>query len=198
MRRAWPLLAAILTLSTVSPAPPARGQSATYELDQRYGSIAFSVSHLGLFSSHGEFRRFAGSLAIDPAAPEHTSIDMHIDATSIDTPWDEALQMLRSPDYFDIAHHPNIQFLSESVSVAGPGRYVVHGNLRIRDVTQPVALEARLVDRHVDAKTHADIAEFVIGGDVRRSSFGMEANQDFVSDAVHIEIRARLRLGQAS
>lgn len=197
MRRAWPLLAAMVVFTTLSLAPPAHGQSALYALDQRYGNIAFSVSHLGLFSSHGEFRRFAGSLAIDPAAPEHTSIDMHIDATSIDTPWDEALQMLRSPDYFDIAHHPDIQFLSESVSVAGPDRYLVRGSLRIRGVSQPVALEARLVDRHVDAKTHADVAEFVVGGDVRRSSFGMEANQDFVSDAVHIEIRAWLRLGQA-
>jgi polyisoprenoid-binding protein YceI len=196
MRRAWPLLAAIFFFAAPSLTPTAHAQNATYALDQRFGNIAFSVDHLGLFSSHGEFRRFAGSLALDPTAPEHTDIEMRIDATSIDTPWDEALQMLRSPDYFDVAHYPDILFRSLSVSPAGPDRYRVRGTLRIRGVTQPVALEARLVERHTDATTHADIATFIVGGEVLRSSFGMQANKDFVDDTVHIEIRAWLQLGQ--
>jgi polyisoprenoid-binding protein YceI len=55
-----------------------------FQIDQRFASINFSVDHLGLFTSHGDFARFMGRLAIDPARPELTSITVNIDAQSVD------------------------------------------------------------------------------------------------------------------
>jgi polyisoprenoid-binding protein YceI len=56
----------------------------SYSIDQTFGSIAFSVRHLGLFSSQGQFRRFGGTLLLDAHHPEWTKISVDVDATSAD------------------------------------------------------------------------------------------------------------------
>jgi hypothetical protein len=56
--------------------------AAEYSLNQNFGSIAFSVSHLGLFSSQGEFRRFDAKLDFDDMHPERTHIVVDVDAAS--------------------------------------------------------------------------------------------------------------------
>ena len=71
-------------------------------LDERFGAIAFSVSHLGLFSSRGEFRRLDARLALDASHPERTRISV-----VVDTPWQEAAEMLRGPGFLDVQRHPD-------------------------------------------------------------------------------------------
>jgi polyisoprenoid-binding protein YceI len=167
-----------------------------YSLDQRFGTIAFSVSHLGLFSSRGEFRRFDARLALDAGHPERTQISVVVDAASIDMPWQEAAKMLRGPDFFDVKRYPEIRFTSTSVEAMPSDRYVVRGLVEIRGVQQLLVLNARLVGRHPDPARGAEAAEFVVTGALQRSAFGMTADGMFISDKVNITIRARIELGQ--
>ena len=98
------LLAAAL-LAAFLAGPPARAAE-TYAIDQRFGEIGFSVRHLGLFGSAGQFGRWQGELAIDNTHPERTRIAVTIDTGSAEMSWREALAMLRSPAYFDVAQVP--------------------------------------------------------------------------------------------
>jgi len=66
-----------------------------FMLDQRYGSIAFSVSHFGSFTSLGSFPRFMGRLLIDRLHPEHTKIEVQADAAAVTVPWPDGTELLR-------------------------------------------------------------------------------------------------------
>ena len=47
---------------------------------------------------------------------------------------------MKSDLFFDVSHHPRITFKSRSVTVDGPGKLTVLGDLTIRGVTKPVTL----------------------------------------------------------
>lgn len=94
-------------LATFESATPGRA-GLLFSIDQRFGSIGFSVDHLGLFSSQGRFDRFTCRLDLDPAHPERTRLQISIDAGSLDMPWGQATDMLRAPDFFDVARYPVI------------------------------------------------------------------------------------------
>jgi polyisoprenoid-binding protein YceI len=168
-----------------------------YMIDQRFGEIEFSVDHIGLFTSHGEFRHWDGKLSLDPLKPEQTRVDVSIDANSVAMPYEDGTAMLRSPPYFDVTNHPEIHFTSTAVVPVSPNHYFIRGLLEIRGVTQPQELNATLLGRHVDAMLHAEVADFVVTGELKRSMFGMVADGIFISDTVNILIRAHIKLGDA-
>jgi polyisoprenoid-binding protein YceI len=167
-----------------------------FAIDQRYGSIEFSVDHLGLFTSHGGFQRFAGTLAIEPARPEQTRIAVRIDAQSVDMDSADGLTMVRSPDYFDVAGHPEIDFNSTSVAVTSPDHYRIMGTIVIRGVARPMTLDAVLAGR--ERGPSGPFSEFVVDGTINRSEFGMTADQNFVSDTVQVHIKARIALDHST
>jgi polyisoprenoid-binding protein YceI len=189
LRRFLPLLA----LAAAATSVPARAAD-LYTIDRRSGRIEFSVGHLGLFRSHGEFTRFDSKLTIDANHPEHTSVAVIIHVGSVSMPWDNGADLLRSAEFFDAAHHPDARFTSTAVTPVSTDHYAVRGNLELRGVTHPVQLEARLTDRHFDAATQSEVADFVVQGHLQRSAFGMTAESVFISDEVDINILARLIL----
>jgi len=191
-------LAAAIVLAVCGVLPDrARAQTqGVFEIDQRYASIEFSVDHLGLFTSHGDFQRFMGTLAIDPARPDLTTIKVKIDARSVDMDSADGLTMVRSPDYFDVADHPSIAFQSTGVAVTGPDHYRIMGMIEIRGVSRPMTLEAVLAGR--DKTPAGPLSEFIVDGTINRGEFGMVADRTFVSDTVQVHIRARIALDHAT
>jgi polyisoprenoid-binding protein YceI len=187
---------AVLAVGTLMT-EPARAQSqGVYAIDQRFGSIEFSVDHLGLFTSHGDFQRFMASLAIDPARPELTTISVKIDARSVDLDSAEGLSMVRSPDYFDVAAHPEIVFHSNHVAVTSPDHYRIMGMIEIRGVTKPMTLDAVLAGH--EKGPAGPVSDFTVDGTINRGDFGMVADQNFVSEMVQVHIRARIALDHAA
>ncbi|HEX5327674.1 MAG TPA: YceI family protein [Acetobacteraceae bacterium] len=165
-----------------------------FSIDQRFGTIGFSVDHLGLFSSRGRFDRFTGVLDIDPAHPERTSFRITIESSSLDMAWDQAAAMLRTPDFFDVSQYPAITYTSSAVIPHGAEHYAIDGTLRIRGVERPQKLDALLLDRRRDPVRHVETAEFKVTGRLKRSDFGMVADRVFISDAVMLTIHVRIEL----
>jgi polyisoprenoid-binding protein YceI len=168
----------------------------SYAIDQSFGSIIFSVSHLGMFSSQGQFRRFRGTILLDANHPEWTRISVNVDSASADMSSQEETAMLQSPDFFDVQKYPDVHFNSTSVEPVAPNRYVVRGQIEIRGITQPLILDAKLVGQHHDPTLGAQVAQFVVTGTLQRSAFGMTADRSFISDKVGITINARVQLSE--
>jgi polyisoprenoid-binding protein YceI len=182
-------------LALVGLLTPLCGHAADlYAIDRHSGRIEFTVSHLGLFHSHGEFTRFDSKLMIDRQHPERTSIDVVIHVGSVSMPWENAVELLRSPEFFDTARFPDARFSSTSVAPLAADHYEVKGMLEIRGVTRPIDLDAALVGRHIDPATNTEVADFVVQGHLQRSEFGITAEPVFISDRVDISITARLQL----
>lgn len=173
-------------------------RAATYVLDQQDAQIDFTVRNLSMFSSHGEFQRFKTSMKLDSKHPERTMISVDVDATSVDMPWRDGVEMLRSPDFFDVKRFPLIHFASTEVRPDGDDRFTVLGQIRIRSVSQPLVLEVRLLGRHSDPSLGGDVADFVATGTLKRSEFGMTADKLLISDRVDITIHARIALQAAT
>src|SRR3954463_737801 len=105
-----------LWLAAVSPSMAAT----LYRIDQRYGTVGFSVSALGLFAVQGRFPRFEGDLLLDLDQPERSHIDVTIDASAVEMPQQDQTDLLRSNAYFDTVHHPVARFASTSIQVLSP------------------------------------------------------------------------------
>ncbi|MGH7068876.1 MAG: YceI family protein [Acetobacteraceae bacterium] len=190
MRLSGPVLfMALLLLGRMAAAATAQH----YTIDQRYGSVGFSVSELGLFDAKGSFRKFSGELAIDRADPEQSSIDVEIAVGSVVMSSTRAARLVLSPAYFDVQQFPAIRFRSTSVQAMGQGRYLISGLLHIRGVTRPQQLMAVLT-REQPAAAGPPTAYFTVSGTLSRSRFGMTANSNFLGDRVHIVIHIHLAL----
>src|SRR4051794_5628571 len=111
MRKVWSLIWVAFWLNAVSPSMA----STLYRIDQRYGTVGFSVSALGLFAVQGRFPRFGGELLLDLDRPERSHIDVAIDAAAVEMPQQDQTDLLRSDAYFDTAHHPVARFASNSI-----------------------------------------------------------------------------------
>ena len=68
-------------------------------------------------------------------------MNVEIGASSVDTAMTVNDEHLRGDEFFDIERHLNDRLpLPGSDQVAAAGRYTVHGELTIREITQPVRL----------------------------------------------------------
>ncbi|MBV8256561.1 MAG: YceI family protein [Actinobacteria bacterium] len=103
---------------------PARTRLA---VDPHQSAVEFSVrTFWGLLTVHGRFDRFEGAYELGPGG---TTIDLAIDAVSIDTGNATRDGHLRADDFFQTAEHPEIRFTSTSVRNAADGLLHVEGLL---------------------------------------------------------------------
>ena len=114
-------------------------QVGTWNIDPAHTVVGFSARHLIAAKVRGSFKTFSGTIDI-AERPEDSSVQVTIDAGSIDTGVEDRDGHLRSPDFLDIANHPTLEFRSTAVRSAGKG-YEVDGELTIRNTTRPVTLD---------------------------------------------------------
>lgn len=114
--------------------------SNTYQIDPSHSSASFSIKHMMIAKVHGSFDKMSGKLIYDPANPTAASVDVSIEAASINTREAQRDAHLRSADFFDVEKYPQITF--KSVRVEGtPGNLRLVGQLTIHGVTNLVTLE---------------------------------------------------------
>lgn len=94
-----------------------------------------------------------------------------LDATTLDTGNAKRDTHLRSADFFDTDHHPEITFAVRSAELRDGDQVHVVGQLTVRGISRPQSFTARLIGS--DADSHTLGAEL----SVDRDQFGMGWNQ---------------------
>jgi polyisoprenoid-binding protein YceI len=112
-----------------------------WQIDNTHSHIQFSVRHMMLAKVRGEFDKFSGTVSLDEANPAASTVDIQIEAASINTREAQRDGHLKSPDFFDAATYPTLNFKSKRVDVKNDHHAIVVGDLTIRDVTKEVALD---------------------------------------------------------
>ncbi len=128
------------TLPTRTIAGRDRPAAGVYAIDPGHSRVAFEVRHLMLTRTRGHFARFAGTITVAERI-EDSAVAVAIAAESVDTAYPDRDAHLRSHDFLGSAAHPEILFRSTGIAPAANGRWTVRGDLTIRDVTRPVALD---------------------------------------------------------
>ena len=89
----------------------------------------------------GRFDRFGGSYEV---GPDGAKIELTIDADSIDTGNRTRDKHLRSADFFGVAEHPQVRFVSTRVHDAGDGTLHVEGGLEAAGMVVPLEFDATI------------------------------------------------------
>jgi len=120
---------------------PAFAGTTTWQTDPKHSSAQFAVTHLMISTVRGEFHQLNGTVVVDDADIAKSSVNVTIDATTVDTREPDRDKHLMSADFFDVAKYPTMAFKSTKVESAGPGRLKITGDLTIRGVTKQAVLE---------------------------------------------------------
>jgi len=124
------------------PSFPAFAGTTTWQIDPKHSSAQFAVTHLMISTVRGEFHQVNGTVVVDDADISKSSVNVTVDATTVDTREPDRDKHLMSPDFFDVSKYPTMAFKSTKVEPVSPGKLKITGDLTIRGVTKQVVLEA--------------------------------------------------------
>ncbi len=110
-------------------------------IDNHHSQITFSVRHMMISNVRGRFENFSGTVNFDEDNPAASSVDVQIDAASINTRDPQRDGHLKSPDFLDVEKYPLITYKSKRVEVVDADHGKIFGDLTIRDVAKEVVLD---------------------------------------------------------
>jgi polyisoprenoid-binding protein YceI len=120
---------------------PAAAATSTWQIDPQHSSAQFSVRHLAISTVRGAFSKVTGTIVLDENDLTKSTVDVTIDASTVDTREPDRDNDLRSDKFFDVAHYPSMNFKSKKVEQVAPGKLRVTGDLTIRGTTREVVLD---------------------------------------------------------
>jgi len=112
-----------------------------WQIDPAHSAAHFSVRHLMITNVRGEFTKLSGGALINPVDPAKSSVQVTIEASSVNTREPQRDEHLRSADFFDVANHPTLTFRSQRIETLGAEHFRVTGDLTIRGVTKEVPFD---------------------------------------------------------
>ena len=167
----------------------------SFTIDPLHTFPNFTISHLGFSTLHGRFGKTTGKLTLDTA--KHTgSVEVVIDATSVDTGYIKRDDHLRSPDFLNATEFPDITYKSSKVTIkgdpaGGDATAVVEGNLTITGVTKPVTLNVTRMHcgiNPMDPKKEQYRCGFDAEAKIMRSDFGVKFALPAIGDEMNLAL----------
>jgi len=164
----------------------------TYTVDRSHTTVGFTVRHLVINKVRGKFNDFSGTIAYDENDITKSSMQGTIKAASIDTDHAKRDNHLRSPDFFDVAEHPEITFTSKSV-VQGNDGLILVGDLTMRGTTKEVQIPFEITGKIKDPRGNTIIG-FEAALSIDRQDFGIAYSKTMdngglvVGNQVNIEL----------
>ena len=166
---------------------PAFAAPETFVIDTTHTAPRFEYTHLGYSTQVQRFDKTSGKIVLDRAA-KTGSVDVVIDAKSVNTGYALFNEHIQNEDFFSTANYPTITFKSTGVKFEGDKPVSVDGNLTIKGVTKPVTLSVT----SFQAMPHPMLKKDAIGANatarIKRSDFNMGKNAPYVSDEVTLSI----------
>lgn len=183
------LMAAMLLVAATTKA------QTSWNVDASHSSVKFSVSHLMVSEVEGAFKKFDGSIDA-PSANDfnNAKVKFTVDVNSINTDNDARDKHLKSDDFFNAEKYPNMSFVSTSFKKGSGNKYVLEGNLTIRDVTKKVKMNVTYGGTVTDPWGNVK-AGFKTDLKVSRKAYGLlwnkltEAGGAVVGDEVTITLK---------
>ena len=112
----------------------------TYSIDPVHSNVGFGVRHMGLAIVLGEFTDYTATIAYDPNDITKSSVQFTAKVASLDTDVKQRDDHLRSADFFEVEKYPEMTFRSTRIERRNDKTFIAYGDLRIKNVTRPIAL----------------------------------------------------------
>ena len=161
----------------------------TYQLDPGHTVVQFETDHLWFFTQRGRFERARSSLEYD--LEHHTgSLEVVIDASSLDTGNDERDATLKGADWFNVSRYPNLTFRSQRFLFEQDRLLAIEGELTMLGITQPMRLEIARIKCGLNPAPGKWRCAADASGTLLRSRFGMRTDLPLIGDEVRLRIQA--------
>ncbi|MFN0316036.1 MAG: YceI family protein [Burkholderiales bacterium] len=173
----------LLGVAMVAPAAAAD----TYNLDPRHTFPVFEVSHYDYSLQRGRFNKTTGKITLDNTTKSGT-IEITIDATSIDMGIDKWDEQMKSDAYFNTEQFPVITYRSDKVLFLGDKPVAAEGTLTLLGVGKPVNLTISGFKCGPNPINKKPMCGANVSTQIKRSEFGMTRALPGIGDDIKIMI----------
>jgi len=185
----------ILGITTLFAAPQ------TYLIDTAHSAVEFSVQHMVLSKTKGNFADYTGTIIWDAENLSKSKIAGALKVASIDTKDKKRDDHLKSKDFFDAETYPQITLTDSKIEATKKGGYQLTGKLTIKDVTKTVTAPL-MVQGPIKDPWGNDRIHFNATFSINRQDYGITWNKIMdnggvvVGNQVDIEVDIEAIAGQ--
>jgi len=146
----------------------------------------------------GSFTKVNGSVELNESDITKSQVDAVIDVSSVDTRVPDRDNDLRSPNFFDVAKYPTMEFKSKRITKSGDKLQMV-GDLTLHGTTREVTLDVDGPTAQIDDPWGNVRRGFSATTTINRKDFGvlynhlMKSGEAVVGDTVKIQIDVELK-----
>ena len=163
-----------------------------WKLDNSHSNVKFAVEHLAVSETEGNFKSFDGTLLSKNADFTDADITFSVDVKSIDTDNEMRDKHLQGDDFFNAEKYPQMKFKSSSFKKVSGNKYILEGDLTIRDVTKKVKFDVVYRGTQKDPYGNTKVG-FKATGSIKRMEYGLKWNVmteaiSVVADEVNIVV----------
>jgi polyisoprenoid-binding protein YceI len=112
-----------------------------YDIDAAHSRLGFAAKHAMVATVRGQFAEFTADVHLDEENVANSTAKLTIQAASVATGNADRDNHLRNSDFFEVETYPEISFVSTSAEGKGDDEFVLHGDLTIKGITNPVSIE---------------------------------------------------------
>ena len=181
-------------MTAVQTAPS--GARTAWKLDPAHTLVEFSAKHLMISTVKGRISDVDGVIYVDQNEPFNSSVEVTMNAATLDTRIEQRDQHLRSGDFLDVEKFPVIKFRSTDIQ-GDEQNFKLTGDLTIRDITRPITLDVTFEGQTKDpwggermgfsATGKLDRRDFGLTWNVILESGGLTVSNDI---KIHLEVEA--------
>lgn len=161
-----------------------------WTLDAAHSEVSFKVKHLMISNVKGEFKNVTATVEGEDFT--HAKIHASIGAESVDTNNTDRDNHLRSADFFDSEHYPEITFEGSSFKKADDEDFKLTGFLTIKGVRKEVSFDVEFGGLNKDPWGN-EKAGFSIDGKINRKDWGLNWNATLETGGVLVSEEVKIQ-----
>jgi polyisoprenoid-binding protein YceI len=177
--------------ATLDVNPALAALTGDYTIDPAHSSIGFTVRHAMVTNVRGSFGDFEGSLYLNGIDPAHSTASIDVRITSVDTGIADRDGHLRSGDFFEAEKFPLMTFRSTQAEQLSGDSYRITGDLTIKDVTRPLAIDLEFNGSATDVYGNERVG-FEGSAEILRSDWNLTWNAALETGGVMVSDKVKL------
>ncbi|MFD3935757.1 YceI family protein [Streptomyces sp. NPDC058611] len=178
-------------VATLDVDPALAALTGDYVIDASHSGIGFTVRHAMVTNVRGSFGEHEGTLHLDGADPSRSTASLDVTIASVGTGIADRDNHLLSGDFFDAERFPLMTFRSTSAAQLGGDAYRITGELTIKDVTRPLAIDLEFAGSATDVYGNERVG-FEGSAEILRSDWGLTWNAALEAGGVMVSDKVKL------
>ncbi len=148
----------------------------SWKFDKSHSKVGFSVTHMVISETEGNFKEFEGKILTDEDNFENAKVNFSANINSIDTDNEDRDKHLKADDFFNAEKFPKLTFVSKSLKKIEGKEYKLIGDLTIKGITKQVELDVTFNGTIKDPWGNTR-AGFNLEGEINRFDYGLKWNK---------------------